>query len=199
MSRKRKSIGTPTAVIDNTLLSRLADLELIESLPQIFKRIRIPPEVKREAFDIRKKGRYKKRLRNLLSENKGFFIDCFEADIVVKELLKIEIDEGEAAVIAQAEATKSVVITDDKAAVKEAQKREIEVFRTTTILCLLKEFGQINFVAPYLKRLIKLGFRITPKIVEDILKETEELKYLKQIVALLPKKKIREPAKKWRK
>ena len=196
MPRKRKHIGTPTAVIDNTLLSTLADLELAEYLPQIFRKIRIPPEVKREAYDARKKGHYKKRLRNLLAENKGFFIDCYEADVVVKELLMLFIDEGEAAVIAQAEATKSVVITDDKAGVKIAQQREIEVFRTGRILCLLKEFGQIDLVTPYLKKLIKLGFRITPKIVQDILTETDELESLRQLVDLLSKRKVREPVKK---
>jgi predicted nucleic acid-binding protein len=189
MPRKEKPKGTPIAVIDNTLLSRLAELDLAEHLPLIFKKIRIPPEIKREAYDARKRGRYKKRLRNLLGIYKGFFVDCFEADIVIKELLIIDIDKGEAAVIAQAEATKSVVITDDKKGVKAARQREIEVFRTPRIICLLKEFGQISLVAPYLKKLIKLGFRFTPKILQDILTEADELESLKQLVHLLAKQK----------
>lgn len=68
---------------------------------------RSPPKVKREAF----KAHNKRRLRNLLNENKGFFIDCLDADVGIKEILKTIVDE--AAVIAQAEATNSVVITDD--------------------------------------------------------------------------------------
>ncbi|HEV7644955.1 MAG TPA: hypothetical protein VGO50_13505 [Pyrinomonadaceae bacterium] len=137
MSLKPHSIGHPIAVIDSTLLSRLAELNLVDSLPYIFKQIRIPPEVRREAY----KASNKKRLRNLLNDLNGFFIDCYETDIVNQEFLKTIVDIGEAAVIAQAEATNSVVITDDKEARNQALKREIEVFRTGKILCLLQRGG----------------------------------------------------------
>ena len=174
MSGKTKHKGLPVAVIDNTLLSRLAELGLVELLPYIFKQIRIPPEVKREAY----KGRNKKRLRNLLNENSGFFIDCYEADIANKEILKTikGIDEGEAAVIAQAEATNSVVITDDKKGSEQALNRELEVFRTGKILYLLKETEAINKVNPYLYILVvKLGFNLSEKDKEAILKLAGEI------------------------
>lgn len=144
MPRKTGKRGLPVAVIDNTLLSRLTELGLAESLPLVFKKIRLPPEVKREAL----KAPNKRRLKNLLSENRGFFVDCFEADILNKEILKTVIDEGEAAVIAQAEETDSVVITDDKKGYNQAVKRELVVFRTGKILCLLKENGQIKICIP---------------------------------------------------
>jgi predicted nucleic acid-binding protein len=172
MPRKSKTVGLPVAVIDNTLLSRLAELGLAKLLPYIFKQIRIPPEVKREAY----RGGNKRRLRNLLNENNGFFIDCWEADIVNKEILKTIVDKGEAAVIAQAEATNSVVITDDDAGRKQAQSREIEVFRTGKILCLLKEAKAISLVEPYLDVLVtKMGFRLLPKAKEAILKLADEI------------------------
>lgn len=172
MSRKRKTTGLPVAVIDNTLLSRLAELGLAKLLPYIFKQIRVPPEVKREAY----KGRNKRRLRNLLSENSGFFINYFEADIANKEILKTIVDEGEAAIIAQAEATNSVVISDDGKGRQQALKREIEVFRTGKILCLLKEAGAISLVEPYLDFLVtKLGFDLKPKDKEAILRLAGEI------------------------
>lgn len=172
MPRKRKNVGLPIAVIDNTLLSRLAELDLAKSLPYIFKQIRIPPEVKREAY----KGRNRRRLRNLLNENSGFFIDCLEADIGIKEILKTIVDEGEAAAIAQAEATDSVVITDDDKGRKQAQKREIEVYRTGKILCLLKEAKAIDLVEPYLDVLVtKMHFRLSANSKEAILKLADEI------------------------
>jgi len=86
------------------------------------------------------------------------------------------LDEGEAAVIAQAEATNSAVIIDEGKGRKEAVERSIEVFRTGTILCLLKEAGQIQFVAPYLDKLIEeMGFRCKPKDKRSILEKAGEI------------------------
>jgi predicted nucleic acid-binding protein len=164
-------MGHPIAVIDSTLLSRLAELNLADSLPYIFKQIRIPPEVRREAY----KAPNKKRLRNLLNDLTGFFIDCHETDIVNQEFLKTIVDAGEAAVIAQAKATNSVVITDDKEAHNQALKREIEVFRTGKILCLLKDAGVISLVKPYLDTLMTLGLSLNLQDRKTILILANEL------------------------
>jgi len=161
-----------TAVIDTTLLSRLAALELAAQLPLIFYQIRIPLEIRREAY----KAPNKRRLRNLLNEMSDFFLDCREAEKGIKELLSLVLDEGEAAVIAQAEATGSAVIIDEGIGRKEAVERSIEVFRTETILCRLKEAGQIQLVAPYLDKLIEeMGFRCKPKDKRAILEKAGEI------------------------
>jgi predicted nucleic acid-binding protein len=180
MPRKKAPVGLPVAVIDNTLLSRLAELNLAEKLPLIFKKIRIPPEVRREAY----RGSNRRRLKNLLNENKGFFVDCYEADPGIKEILKTIIDEGEAAAIAQAEATGSSVITDDKKGYEQARKREIEVFRTGAVLCMLKEAGQIPSVATFLAILIKKGFHLDPIALEDISTKASEPESLQLLIEL---------------
>ena len=159
------------AVIDNTLLSRLVALDIAVFLPFIFKQIRIPPEVRSDA----ERSLNKEELINLLNESRDFFIDCFEADVTNKEILKTILDEGEAAVIAQAEITESVVITDDKAAYKEAIGRDLQVFRTGAILCLLKEAGQIPLIAPYLEKLEESGFRLLARDRQAILKKADEI------------------------
>ncbi len=162
----------PDAVIDTTLLSRLAALGLAKMLPLVFRQIRIPLEVRREAY----KASNKKRLRNILDEQNDFFIDCREAEKGIKELLTFVLDEGEAAVIAQAEATNSAVIIDEGKGYKEAIARNIQVFRTGAILCLLKEAGQIQFVAPYLDKLVdEMNFRLHPKTKIAILKQADEI------------------------
>ncbi len=162
----------PDAVIDTTLLSRLAALGLAQSLPLVFRQIRVPPEIRREAY----KASNKRRLRNLLNEMNDFFIDCREAEKGIKELLALILDEGEAAVIAQAEATDSSVIIDEGKGHKEAVERNIQVFRTGAILCLLKEAGQIEFVKPYLDKLVnEMGFRLAPKSKLAILEKAGEI------------------------
>lgn len=171
MTSHEKPVGLPVAVIDNTLLSRLVALDIAVFLPLIFDQIRIPPEVKREA----ERSPNNEELLSLLNESKDFFVDCFEADITNKEILKTILYEGEAAVIAQAEATLSVVITDDKKGYKEAIGRDLRVLRTGAVLCLLKEAGQIHIVSPYLDRLEELGFRLTLHDRREILKKAGEL------------------------
>lgn len=171
MPSDEKPAGLSVAVIDNTLLSRLVALDIAVFLPFIFEQIRIPPEVRREA----QRSPCKKELLGLLNEGSDFFIDCFEADITNKEILKTILGEGEAAVIAQAEITVSVVITDDKKAYKEAVRRDLQVFRTGAILCLLKEAGQIPLVTPYLEKLEESGFRLLPRDKQAILKKANEI------------------------
>lgn len=162
----------PDAVIDTTLPSRLAALGLAKMLPLVFRQIRVPIEVRREAY----KASNKRRLRNLLNEMSDFFIDCREAEKGIKELLAFVLDEGEAAVIAQAEATNSGIIIDEGKGYKEAVERSIQVFRTGAILCLLKEAGQISLVAPYLDQLVdEMGFRLAPKAKLAILKKAGEI------------------------
>src|SRR6185295_16824252 len=103
MTRKRLR---PIAVTDTTLLSRLVELEIAEFLPLLFRLVLIPPEVKREAY----KGPGRRRLRKLVREMSDFCIDCYEANEFTKNLMRIDLDEGEASAIAQAEQQQSVLL-----------------------------------------------------------------------------------------
>src|SRR5947209_5167531 len=148
--------GLPVAVIDTTLLSRLTDLALAEFLPLVFKFILIPPEVRREAYRRRHGGR--RRLRNLIREMSGFFVNCQEADLNVKQILMADLDTGEAAAIAQADKTQSMLLLDEEKGFKRATTMQIEVIRTGRLLNLLKDAGAIRLVRPYHEKLDTLGF-----------------------------------------
>ena len=172
MPRKKTSPGLPYAVIDNTLLSRLAELDIAKFLPWLFKEIRIPPEVKREAYAAPHKG--KRRLRKLIREMTGFFVDCTEADEMINSYLKVELDVGEAAAIAQASATQSLLLLDEKKGCRRARNMEIEVVRTAKLLILLQEKGAIKAVKPYLDQLERTGFHLSEKDRRQILFEAGE-------------------------
>ena len=162
----------PKAVVDTTILSRLVALDITKFLPYLFRGILIPPEVKREAYKAPQKG--KKRLRKVLNENVGFFVDCREADELTKEYLKADLDEGEAAAITQAYATESVIIVDEEKGHRRATLMAIPVIRTGRLLNMLKQAGAIPFVRPYHDRLQKTGFYLSAKVREELLIEASE-------------------------
>lgn len=164
--------GLPIAVIDTTLLSRLVDLELAESLPWIFKLILIPPEVRREAYRKRHGGR--RRLRNLIREMGGFFVNCREVDETIREYLKADLDEGEAAAIAQADMKESILLLDEEKGYKRATRMEIKVIRTLRLLNMLKAAGAIPEVRPYHDKLDRLGFFMSEDVRRELLAEANE-------------------------
>ena|SRR5437762_4776090 len=164
--------GLPIAVIDNTLLTRLVLLEIADFLPWLFKQVRIPPEVKREAYKAPHKG--KRRLRKLIAEQAGFFIDCHEADEGVKEILKADLGDGEAAAIAQADYMKSVLLTDDKKAIKRAETMQLTVIRTLNVLDKLKDTEVITEVKPYYEKLRRSGFYFSEDVRRKLLAEVGE-------------------------
>jgi predicted nucleic acid-binding protein len=164
--------GLPLAVIDNTLLSRLVELDLAEFLPFVFRLILVPPEVKREAY--RTPHGTRRRLRNLIRESSGFFVDCEQVDENVKEILKVDLDEGEAAAIAQADKTDSILLIDEQKGSKRAATMQIHVVRTGNLLNMLKEAGAIRAVKPYHLRLEQLGFYWTQELRDTLLVEAGE-------------------------
>lgn len=172
MVRRSKQRGLPVAVIDTTLLSRLVNLGVAEFLPFLFKQILIPPEVKREAYKAPHKG--KRRLRKLIGEMTGFLIDCYEADDLVKNYLKADLDEGEAAAIAQADYIQSVLLIDEQKGFNRAKTMQIKTIRTLRLLNLLKEAGAIAEVKPYHQKLDEMGFYMAMEERIKMVAEAEE-------------------------
>ena len=170
MAPHSKARGLPVAVIDTTLLSRLVYLNVAQLLPLVFKLILIPPEVKREAY----KAPGKRRLRNLVSEMSGFFVDCYEADEFTKSFLKADLDEGEAAAIAQADYKQTVLLLDEKKGFKRAETMQLTVIRALNVFNKLKEAEAIKEVRPYYDKLIKRGFYMTESVRRKLLAEAGE-------------------------
>jgi predicted nucleic acid-binding protein len=172
MARRSKQGGLPIAVIDNTLLTRLVKLEIAEFLPLLFKQIRIPPEVKREAYKAPERG--KRRLRKLINEMAGFFIDCREIDELVIGYLKADLDEGEAAAIAQADFTQSILLLDEKKGYRRAKTMQLTTIRTANLLNMMKQAGAITSVKPYFEKLEKTGFHLKAEVRQQLLSEAGE-------------------------
>jgi predicted nucleic acid-binding protein len=172
MAQQSKQRGLPLAVIDNTLLSRLVNLGVAQFLPLLYKQILIPPEVKREAYKAPHKG--KRRLRKLVNEMAGFFIDCREVDEGVKLILQADLDEGEAAAIAQADYKQTHLLIDEQKGFKRAETMQLTAIRTTNLLNKLKEDGLIAEVKPYYDKLERMGFRLKASVRKQLLAEAGE-------------------------
>ena len=172
MARRSKQRGLPIAVIDNTLLSRLVSLEVAQFLPLLFKQILVPPEVKREAYKAPHKG--KRSLRKLINEMTGFLVDCYEADELVKNYLKADLDEGEAAAIAQADYKQTIILIDEQRGFNRARKMQLTIIRSGRLLNMLKEAGAITAVKPYHQKLTKTHFYLGEKERQQLLAEAGE-------------------------
>jgi len=151
----------------------LVELDLAEFLPLLFFLILIPPEVRREAYRTPRGG--KRRLRNLIRDSKGFFVDCREFDSDVKNVLRVDLHEGEAAAIAQADFKKTKLLLDEEKGFKRATRMEIDVIRTGNLLNLLKRVGAIRKVRPYHDKLDKLGFYLSDEVRKQLLVDAGEL------------------------
>lgn len=172
MAQHVRQRGLPQAVIDNTLLSRLVRLEVAQFLPLVYKQILIPPEVKREAYKAPHKS--KRRLRKLVNEMAGFFVDCTEADEAIKNILQADLDAGEAAAIAQAEHTRSHVLIDENKGYQRARRMELKAIRTTRLLLMLQKSRAFPAVKPYFDKLEETGFYLAEDVRKALLAEVGE-------------------------
>jgi predicted nucleic acid-binding protein len=172
MAHRKKGRGLPLAVIDNTLLTRLDSLEVADRLPLLYKQILIPPEVKREAYKAPHRG--KRRLQKLINEMDGFIVVCTEADEFVKNFLQADLDEGEAAAIAQAAYKQAHLLIDENKGFKRALVMQIKAIRTLHLLNMMKEVGAIPAVKPYYEKLEKTGFHLRANVRQRSLAEAGE-------------------------
>jgi predicted nucleic acid-binding protein len=173
MARQKKGRGLPLAVIDNTLLTRLDSLDVAKHLPWLYKQILIPAEVKREAFKAPHKG--KRRLQKLINvEMHGFLVVCTEADEVVKNILQADLDDGEAAAIAQADYKQAHLLIDENKGFNRARVMQITAVRTLQLLNMMKAVGAIPAVKPFYEKLEKTGFYLKESVRQKFLAEAGE-------------------------
>ena len=104
----------------------------------------------------------------------GFFVDCYDVDEFTKNVLKADLDEGEAAAIAQADYKQSVLLLDEKKGVRRALRMQLTVIRTLNVLNRLKEAKAIREVKPYYDKLKKQRFYMTEDVRRQLLAEAGE-------------------------
>ncbi|MDR0830182.1 MAG: DUF3368 domain-containing protein [Prevotellaceae bacterium] len=93
-----------------------------------------------------------------------------------QELLEATLDRGESSAIALAlELNNVLVVIDDLKGRKEAQRLGLKITGTLGIIYAAKQKGLIAEIKPYIVLLQENDFRISPKIIDEILKLSNEL------------------------
>jgi predicted nucleic acid-binding protein len=149
-----------TVVITYTICFIILEkLELLHLLPALFDHIVTTPEIA---------GEYRYRLPEWVN------IQAVHDNHLQKTLSKI-VDAGEASAIAlAAEIQCDYLLTDDKAARRLAEERGISVKGSGGILSYAKKQGKIPFLRPYLEKMQQTNFRISPGLIQILLRDAGE-------------------------
>lgn len=152
------------AVIDSSSLIALAHLQLAQAVALFFDVIYVPAAVQRE---VNRKQRFRYRLAKLYKG--GIFQRCSLASKDRVELLTVELHQGEAEALVQAqERAASYFIGDEKRARQIGEAQGLKPVGTLRILARLHLQGQAaptNALANKLRKDLK--FRISDEIVEQ--------------------------------
>ena len=91
------------------------------------------------------------------------------------DILQVDLDLGEAEVVALArEVAADRVVMDDLDARRIARRVGLDLIGTVGLLLAARLRGEIPAVRVEIERLLDLGFRVSPSLVEAVLKEAGE-------------------------
>ncbi|PIE97474.1 MAG: DUF3368 domain-containing protein, partial [Treponema sp.] len=97
------------------------------------------------------------------------------SDKKYQKLLELQVDYGEASAIALASEFEDVLLLlDDLKARKLAEKLKFKFTGTLGVIYKAKQMNVIEKVKPIINKLLKTNFRISDKIVQEILKLSNE-------------------------
>lgn len=159
-------------VCDTNILIDLSKIRKLDLLRELFKKVIIPIEVKKELF-ISQKNRIEDDISKAIDE--WIKVERVK-DLYVLENLKIHIDEGEAAcVVLYTETKADILAVNDLKARGIAHALGIKVIGTLGILRLAKDKGLIQEIKPLLDELIKIGAYIGKGLYKRILEDVGEV------------------------
>ena len=149
-----------TVIADTSYLIALSKIEAIELLNELYEEIYITDEIALEFGESLPEWVIIENVKNKKYQ----------------QLLDLYLDLGEASAIALAlEKVDVLLILDDLKGRKEAEKLGFRITGTLGILFKAKREGLITELKSYIEKLKAVGFRISPKIEEDILIKSKEI------------------------
>jgi predicted nucleic acid-binding protein len=146
-------------IADTSCLIALAKIDALHLLRTLYSEVFITKEVVDEFGEVLPEWIQVQKVTNLNYQN----------------ILSIFLDPGEASAIALAFQYNDVtLILDDLKARKEAKRLGFKISGTLGVLSKAKSLNQIKEIKPFIDSLISSGFRISPSIVNDILRSNNE-------------------------
>ncbi|NHB69798.1 DUF3368 domain-containing protein [Perlabentimonas gracilis] len=148
-----------TVIADTSCLIALSKVEGIELLKELYQEVYITEEI---AFEFGEPLPEWIIIESV--KNKKY-----------QQLLELYLDLGEASAIALAlEKVEVLLILDDLKGRKEAEKLGFRITGTLGILFKAKKEGLITELKSYIEKLNAVGFRLSSKIEEEILRKSNE-------------------------
>jgi predicted nucleic acid-binding protein len=159
------------AIIDSSTLLNLAHLELESKIGLFFDRVLVPRAVHEE---VCRKHKFRYRMKKLYST--ATYARCIVADPVSVQLLAIQLDEGEAEALVQAQETGATYfIGDDADARSIGERRGLLAVGTARILARLELENHVDNARTLINRLRKeRKFRISEDIVASAIRLANE-------------------------
>jgi hypothetical protein len=155
-------------VSDTSPVTNLIQLGYLQLLHQIFGIVILPEAVFEELCQIPE--------QKAILEQQGWIFIQKPSDTAWVEILKLELDRGEAEAIALAvELKAAALIIDERQGRNKAESVELKIIGLLGILLEAKSKGLILFVRPLIDELVnKIGFRIQPALYQAILLKAGE-------------------------
>ena len=155
----------PEVIVNTSPLQYLHQVGLLDLLPKLFVRITVAEAVRSELDAGRRLG------LSLPDPFRLPWIDLCAPASPSGVLLAWDLGAGESATLSLAlERPGSWVVFDDQLARKAAASLKLSLLGTAGILLRAKLAGHLSTVAPVLRQLVSLGFRIKPGTARTILK-----------------------------
>jgi predicted nucleic acid-binding protein len=154
----------PRIAVDSSPLISLTHLGLARELVLFFDIVYVPRSVQQE---LNRKGKFRYRLNKLYKT--GFFARCAAADATNVQLLRAELDEGEAEALIQGQERQArFFIGDEKRAREIAERMGRKPVGTLRLLARLNLEGR----APEVESLVRilrrdLAFRVSDDIIRQ--------------------------------
>jgi len=159
------------AVIDSSPLINLTHLELAGKLALFFDRVYVPASVRRE---VSRKFRFRYRLNKLCRG--GIFARCSCADRANVDLLRYDLDEGEAECLVQAqEQGASFFIGDERRAREQGLRMGLTPVGTARLLARLHLQGEAEETWELVRILRRdVAYRISDNVIREAIAKAPE-------------------------
>lgn len=155
-------------ISDTSIITNLIQLDQLLLLKDLFAEIVIPEKVKEELSKVEGQSR--------IIEDKGWITVRSITNQELYDKIDLELDPGEAeSIVLAIELEADVLLIDEKKGRRIAEKYGLRITGLLGMLLVAKERALIDRVKPVLDKLIyEIGFRINPKLYQEILKRANE-------------------------
>lgn len=146
-------------ISDTSCLILLSKINELDFLKKLGRKVYITPEIRKEFhLDL------PEWIEEKASKNPNY-----------QNLLKMEIDLGEASAISLSlETSNSILVIDDLKGRKVAEFLKLRYTGTLGLILKAKETGLISHIRPYLEKIRSTDFRINEEVVKSILRRAGE-------------------------